>query len=159
MGGRYILLELIKNALRATVEAPAGTGVAPPSVVVEVRAVGGAARVSVRDQGRGIDPTAAASALGRLGELGGLGGPGGVDSPGGPGCLWDRLDDQVSYMPARSPLHGIGVGLALSRLHARYLGGTLTVGGAAASAGGSGGTEAVLELPLRGAREVIPLGP
>mmetsp|Transcript_26100 Transcript_26100/g.45979 ORF Transcript_26100/g.45979 Transcript_26100/m.45979 type:complete len:86 (-) Transcript_26100:15-272(-) len=34
--------------------------------------------------------------------------------------VWDRLDDAVSYQPARHPLHGIGIGLPMSMLYANY---------------------------------------
>ena len=40
---------------------------------------------------------------------------------------WDRLDDQQSYAMVSSPIRGLGVGLALSRLHLRQFGGDLTL--------------------------------
>lgn len=40
---------------------------------------------------------------------------------------WDRMDDQQTYAMVRSPIRGLGVGLALSRLHLRQFGGDLTL--------------------------------
>jgi hypothetical protein len=38
---------------------------------------------------------------------------------------WDRLQDQQTYAMTRSPLQGLGVGLSLSRIMMRHLGGDL----------------------------------
>ena len=38
---------------------------------------------------------------------------------------WDRMDDQQTYAMVSSPIRGLGVGLALSRLHMRQFGGDL----------------------------------
>lgn len=38
---------------------------------------------------------------------------------------WDRMDEQQTYAMVRSPIRGLGVGLALSRLHLRLFGGDL----------------------------------
>eukprot|EP00934_Nitzschia_sp_Nitz4_P006152 Nitzschia sp. Nitz4//scaffold311_size21207//6327//8000//NITZ4_008620-RA/size21207-processed-gene-0.53-mRNA-1//1//CDS//3329547380//6142//frame0 len=40
---------------------------------------------------------------------------------------WDRIQDQQTYAAARSPVRGLGVGLALSRLHMERFGGTLEI--------------------------------
>jgi len=189
---RYVVLELIKNALRASVEAPSSdaASVLPPPVQVWLRreSSGNFVDVIVLDGGAGVDSAVAEKALNKFGSTNwdnvsrGAGG----ESEGGVAAaaaatetapLWDRLQEQVSYMPARSPLHGIGVGLALSRLHSVYLGGSLhlqsltsdptegpaTFGGELliSPEGQRHGTAAILRLPLNagvfGAREGIPL--
>jgi hypothetical protein len=38
---------------------------------------------------------------------------------------WDRLQDQQTYAMTRSPLQGLGVGLSMSRIMMRHLGGDL----------------------------------
>ena len=88
----------------------------------------GWATVTVTNAGAVRDPAKVAAALRRFlanpphqsGYVGG--GGGGIGA-----ALWDRTSSQVSYMPQRSPLHGVGLGLGLSALHAAYLGGSLAV--------------------------------
>lgn len=41
--------------------------------------------------------------------------------------VWDRMDEQQTYSQVRSPLKGLGVGLSLSRWHMRHFGGDLTL--------------------------------
>jgi len=136
---RYIVLELLKNALRAAMENGGG------DVEVEIRCdeTKGMATAAILDRGLGVNHSVLETALNRFN-----------DETFSRERLWDRLDQQVSYMPARSPLYGIGVGLALSRLHIEYLGGRLTV-----QSREGGGTSAILELPISGshANEGIPL--
>ncbi|KAG7358502.1 hypothetical protein IV203_015091 [Nitzschia inconspicua] len=40
---------------------------------------------------------------------------------------WDRLDDQQTYAMVRSPLRGLGVGLSMSRLQMRHFGGDVVL--------------------------------
>lgn len=40
---------------------------------------------------------------------------------------WDRLDDQQTYAMVRSPMRGLGVGLAMSRLQMRQFGGDVVL--------------------------------
>lgn len=42
-------------------------------------------------------------------------------------AVWCRLDEQQSYNEVRSPLRGLGVGLSLSRWHIQHFGGDLTL--------------------------------
>ena len=95
-------------------------------------------RLTIRDHGNGMTQGDASRALRRFSGAHSDHGEIASDNR-----LWDRLDDQVSYQPARGPMFGIGVGLALSRIHAEYLGGSLEV----ASWPGEG-TLATLELPF-----------
>ena len=177
---RYVLLELLKNALRAAAEHPAADK-PPVHVLVGVHAQ--KAWVVVRNSRGGggggegggeCDHRSAdlldASLSQSLARFGGRAGAPALrpaeapannsasSPPPGAPALWDRLTEQGSYMPTRAPLHGIGVGLGLSRAHAAYLGGALTVrafdavgiGGEVGVVGDQRrpGVEAVLELPL-----------
>lgn len=54
------------------------------------------------------------------------------------------LDRNVSYQPVTSPFQGLGVGLMLSRLYVEFLGGSLTV----ESAGPGTGTSVKCRMPL-----------
>lgn len=167
---RYVLLELLKNALRAAAEHPAAEK-PPVRVLVGVHAqkawvVVRNSRERCDDQSTDLLNASLSKALARFGEreLASSGRP--VETSDDPStspptpaapALWDRLTEQGSYMPTRAPLHGIGVGLGLSRAHATYLGGALTVrafgeGAMSDSANIDNqqepGVEALFELPL-----------
>jgi hypothetical protein len=156
---RYVLLELLKNALRASAEHP-GADKPPVHVAVGASSSSRSAVAVVRNRwSAAADPTALAHALARFAAPDATPATDADNSAAAAApALWDRLTEQGSYMPTRAPLHGIGVGLGLSRAHAAYLGGALTVRAYGADAGSDAGVEAVLELPLgEGAVEHIPL--
>lgn len=123
----YCLHELLKNAARATVEAAlrrAGTRTVPPTALPPVRVRvcdapgdGGAATLVVSDEGGGVPD----GDLGRVWRFGFTTVP--ADGLGGGG---DPLAAaSAGGGDARYRLAGLGFGLPLSRLYARYFGGDL----------------------------------
>jgi signal transduction histidine kinase len=141
---RYVLVELLKNALRAVMEnshsrdQSSSVSLSPIVITIGDDEEAQLVRLTIRDHGNGMTQGDASRALRRFSGAHSDHGEIASDNR-----LWDRLDDQVSYQPARGPMFGIGVGLALSRIHAEYLGGSLEV----ASWPGEG-TLATLELPF-----------
>jgi pyruvate dehydrogenase kinase 2/3/4 len=107
-----------------------------PRLTVRVRATGAdgdgdgskrggrpsAVVVDIQDRGVGLDDGSPPS-VARMFLLGAAARPPG----GGRRRRWDRLDVQQSYAAVRSPLHGLGVGLPVSRLMMRHFGGDLAL--------------------------------
>jgi [3-methyl-2-oxobutanoate dehydrogenase (acetyl-transferring)] kinase len=132
----YCLYELLKNAVRATVEAArpaAGAGGArssssslslPPVIVRVCDAPGGSTTVRISDQGGGL-PVGKEEAVWRYGfstvPEGGLEASGGVG--GGGGASAPLLPGDAAAPHNRWRLGGLGFGLPLSRLYSRYFGG------------------------------------
>jgi pyruvate dehydrogenase kinase 2/3/4 len=146
----YIISELLKNSVRATVETHRGhaacsTEVASemPPVTVFISGDEGVCAVRVSDEGGGIP-------VDRLGHVWSylyttadpIDQPqsrGGVDSPANLDYLLKNLqfsqesepesdiedEDHDDASISRSPLAGLGCGLPLTRLYARYLGGSV----------------------------------
>ena len=145
----YILVEVLKNAIRAVMEKKIGPGIAMYEskaairVVISAGYVADSIHISVEDYGIGMTRDEVKTALHRFENS-----SNNVNDP--LPRLWDRLDDQVSYQPKRSPMCGIGVGLGLSRLYSSYLGGSLNI-----SSRPGIGTIVTLQLPRDGT-EVIP---
>jgi len=108
----YICVELLKNAMRATMDRHAGLGAEVPSVRVSIGSDGeGHLGIEVRDMGGGIPVTVQDK-------------------------VWNYSFTTVKDAEAQGDealsgshglLAGLGFGLPLSRLHARYLGGNLQV--------------------------------
>jgi pyruvate dehydrogenase kinase 2/3/4 len=185
----HALVELFKNAMNASVlqalrRMNGGTAASPgalsptqlphklhdplaevPRLTVRVRATGAggdgskkegrcrpsAVVVDIQDRGVGLDDESPPS-VARMFLLGAAARPPGRRR-------WDRLDVQQSYAAVRSPLHGLGVGLPLSRLMMRHFGGDLSLLGSRQGGdrddpgGGSSGAAGCL------ARIRIPLDP
>ena len=130
----YTLVELLKNAVTATVERHGAT--APPPIHIYIGSDELSTWIVVEDQGTGLAPDAnSASAatpsleLFRFAQT---------------RQLWDRLDEQTTYAMVRSPLKGMGVGLSLSRRMMAYFGGALSLSNSSA---GTGGARALVTLP------------
>jgi [3-methyl-2-oxobutanoate dehydrogenase (acetyl-transferring)] kinase len=139
----YILYEVLKNAMRATVERHPAARRGLPSVLVRVCAGGGSLTVRVSDQGGGIPEEIASQVWGYgfttsdLCPLGGGPGSGGSGSGGDGGSGGDVADGGGAYglqlaaaseaPRQRYKLAGLGFGLPLSRLYARYFGGELAL--------------------------------
>lgn len=109
---RYIVLELLKNAMRATVlraqqsQTPHATMGKVELVVEEASPSQGGLLVKIADQGVGMAAEAQESARQSL------------MARDEHEATWDRVDTQVSYQPARHPFFGIGVGLPMSMVYA-----------------------------------------
>ena len=104
---RYILMELVKNAVSASQKACIEISVEESTLVV-----------IVIDSGDGISPDVDLYEFGHVRHK------------------YDRLDLQTSYaMPPSDPLSGVGVGLALSKLIANKYGGDVDVRNNAAGNG------------------------
>jgi pyruvate dehydrogenase kinase 2/3/4 len=78
--------------------------------------------VDIQDRGVGLGDGSPPS-VARMFLLGAAARPTG----GGRRRRWDRLDVQQSYAAVRSPLHGLGVGLPVSRLMMRHFGGDVAL--------------------------------
>ena len=110
---QYIILELLKNSLRATVETHRFKKTMPPIQVILADGETEDVVIKVSDQGGGIKR----SHMDKIWSY-----------------LFTTADiDQEAFLdnPAdfdeRSPLAGLGVGLPISRLYARYFGGDLKI--------------------------------
>jgi len=68
--------------------------------------------IQIHDQGGGVKEDFDLESLFRFGQR---------------DTVWDRMDEQQTYSQVRSPLRGLGVGLSLSRWHMRHFGGDLTL--------------------------------
>jgi pyruvate dehydrogenase kinase 2/3/4 len=138
----HALVELFKNAMNASVlQALRGDAhklrdplVEVPRLTVRVRAENNPATkkcggdslhpsilIDIRDRGVGLRESSPLS-VSRMFILGAA-----RLSDDGNRRRWDRLDVQQSYAAVRSPLHGLGVGLPVSRLMMRHFGGDLTL--------------------------------
>jgi len=129
----YIITELLKNSCRATVEKWHGTGSPLPPIVVTLGGHERICSVRVTDRGGGVPGThrekvwsylyTTAAPVSRTVTRAG------VDAP----ADYSRLQEDPSAIAAtsstviasRSPLAGLGCGLPLSRLYARFLGGEI----------------------------------
>ena len=124
----YILLELLKNSMRATVETHGVAKMPQIRVIIADGEDNEDVVIKVSDEGGGIKrsnmnriwsylyTTADPAVLDRL-----LGTSNGSSNSGAEG------GETVSDTDAASPLAGLGYGLPLSRNYARYFGGELTI--------------------------------
>jgi signal transduction histidine kinase len=161
---KYVLLELLKNAMRAVVDKHIGRDKGNGddsdeelgnihvklSLVRRSDSLPGECNINIAviDSGDGVSAEVIQSSLHKLGNSNGSDNNSNNIDGASEGKLWSRLDDQVSYMPARSPLHGIGIGLAMSQSYAQYLGGSLNIeSGAGWGVNGGSGTTATLSFP------------
>jgi len=126
----YILFEIIKNALRATVErhqrlieeGEFNEGDDPPPVLVVVSGSEDEISIKVSDKGGGV----ASKALADIWTYGYS-----TASPVSTGSTPDREGNVGNPSPsesnARPPMHGFGFGLPLARIYAQYFGGDLQI--------------------------------
>jgi pyruvate dehydrogenase kinase 2/3/4 len=166
----HALVELCKNAMHATLQqrhaldadrsahrgAPYLPPLPPPITVRVVSAddplVGRVVKIQVEDRGVG---------LGKEEEGGGGGGSSDLvpwafligttsSTSSSSASKWDRLNVQQSYAPVRSPLNSLGVGLPVSRMMLRHLGGDVALRARRADDGecGGPGCVATITLPL-----------
>jgi len=124
---QYTLIELLKNAMVATVESnleiakkaleeefSGNDSETLPSLYIDVYndEKGENVIIQIHDQGGGIKEDFDLESLFQFGQR---------------DTVWDRMDEQQTYSQVRSPLRGLGVGLSLSRWHMRHFGGDLTL--------------------------------
>jgi signal transduction histidine kinase len=141
---RFALLEVVKNAVGATIEEYEENNRAlfaspevdlaemmsmAPICVITIHDTPDAVEVTVADQGVGMSPEEQKSAFDflhsstiKVGKL---------------------VDGQASYQPMSAPLKGLGVGLCISRTFVTHFGGQLTV----TSLGKRKGTVVSLKIP------------
>eukprot|EP00977_Amphora_coffeiformis_P020172 scaffold7995_cov173-Amphora_coffeaeformis.AAC.2 len=163
----YVLVELFKNATTATMERHGNEASlnhwnedtdrdgssALPSIQIRIIQNADWTTIFIQDEGVGLHPTP--------------NNDDGVDGNstsefttshpftlssfrfGNTDKLWDRLDEQTTYAMVRSPLRGMGVGLALSACMMQHFGGTLRLESPTLTDkdGNAFGTRAVLQLP------------
>lgn len=119
---QYALVELLKNSLAITMERDRRLDAWSPyyPVLIEISETNTHVQIQLHDQGGGLH----------------MASDGPHDNAGPHDTLfdfatrqdkWDRMDDQQTYATVSSPIRGLGVGLALSRLHLTRFGGDLTL--------------------------------
>ena len=127
----YIFMELLKNAMRATVEYGQKTGRTElPDLIISIAQGDQDVTIRIRDEGGGIAPSGALISISQLLDL---------------HKVWeyswtsvDKLDDDndtVFSTQARlslqqstgGPMAGLGFGLPMSRIYAKYFGGSLEI--------------------------------
>ena len=143
---RLIVFELVKNSLRAVCERHGDdiTGMPPVRIIVSASPENDDIVIKVADEGGGI-PRRGVSRMfsyfyttwsqGRGGEKGERGGP----------TVLDEVMEGGGDFSTSTPMAGLGYGLPLSRLYARYFGGDLNI----VSMEGYG-TDAFIHLPRVG---------
>ncbi|KAI8342385.1 P-loop containing nucleoside triphosphate hydrolase protein [Chlamydoabsidia padenii] len=127
----YILMELMKNAHRATIEHYRDVGSfdqSPPPIQVTISQCKEEIGIRIRDQGNGIHE----QDLSKVFEYSYTT----VKSPGGSpddhdddsgGSIFSGMALMAMQSGVGGPLAGLGYGLPLARLYARYFGGSLTM--------------------------------
>ncbi|XP_076434574.1 branched-chain alpha-ketoacid dehydrogenase kinase-like [Babylonia areolata] len=116
----YILTELLKNALRATVETHADVG-PMPEVVVTLASNDNDFVIRISDRGGGVPQKLAR----RVFEYNfTTSGSASHDQSGG---IFDSFMHSDHSTPTAGKMHGYGFGLPSSRAYANYLGGSLTL--------------------------------
>jgi pyruvate dehydrogenase kinase 2/3/4 len=135
----HALVELCKNAMHATVqrqvlEADSRSGVAaavlpPPPPPITIRVVSGddptlgqVVMIHVEDRGVGLGKDGLSSVVPWAFQIGTS-----SSSSSSSSSKWDRLNVQQSYAPVRSPLNSLGVGLPVSRMMMRHVGGDVAL--------------------------------
>jgi len=112
----YILLELLKNSMRATVEYHSVDGEMPPiKVVIADGEENEDVVIKVSDEGGGIRR----SNMGRLWSY--------LFTTADPEVQRGVVEEATNDFDTASPLAGLGYGLPISRSYARYFGGDLSV--------------------------------
>ena len=112
----YILLELLKNSMRATVEYHSVDGTMPPiKVVIADGEENEDVVIKVSDEGGGIRR----SNMGRLWSY--------LFTTADPEVQRGVVEEATNDFDTASPLAGLGYGLPISRSYARYFGGDLSV--------------------------------
>ncbi len=132
----YMLFELLKNAMRATMERPKQGGgsrggdvgfqrrqaTSPmPPVVVQICKGGRAVTLKISDQGGGIPE----AVLGKIWDYGFTTAGAAAASDWGLGDGTQAMASIAETANTQSRMAGLGFGLPLSKLHARYFGGDL----------------------------------
>lgn len=114
---QYTLVEMLKNSLAATMERNRRPDMSSPfyPILIDVSETKTHIQIQLHDQGGGLLFNGRNISQEDLFEFATR------------GSKWDRMDDQQTYAMVRSPIRGLGVGLALSRLHLLQFGGDLTV--------------------------------
>jgi signal transduction histidine kinase len=131
----HALVELCKNAMHATVQRRvheaesrrgAAAAVAPPplsSITIRVASaddptIGQVVMIHVEDRGVGLGKDGLSSVVPWAFQIG---------TSSSSSSKWDRLNVQQSYAPVRSPLNSLGVGLPVSRMMMRHVGGDVAL--------------------------------
>lgn len=142
----HALVELLKNAMKSSVEQAKITGLAFPTPIhIEAKTDGPDIIIDIVDEGTGLPDSA--DEVERLFGIGHT-----TESK-----RWDRLDEQQSYAAVRSPLSSMGVGLPVSRLMMQHFGGNvellpyqqpLLISGTVEESGAGSGCTARIRIPL-----------
>ncbi|CAO3622759.1 unnamed protein product [Cunninghamella blakesleeana] len=125
----YILTELLKNSHRATVEHAKNRGLLdPPPIEVTISHGKEEIGIRIRDQGNGINE----EDLGRVFEYSytTVNKPGEDEShhdDGDASSIFDGMAEMAMQSGVGGPLAGLGYGLPLARMYARYFGGSLSL--------------------------------
>ena len=138
----YILVELLKNATTATVQRhdqASNTNNLPPIVLSAWldKKDQSYVWIAIDDEGVGINQEMGKSCKADSAIIKEFG-------FAQTNKIWDRLEEQTTYAMVRSPLQGLGVGLSLSSVMARYFGGTLIL---QSRPDGIPGTRALVGIP------------
>ena len=102
----YVLVELLKNAMTATIENQGS------NIQITFGQNDKFVFIFIDDQGAGLNCDNGNRDIFAFAQT---------------EKLWDRLDDQTTYAMVRSPLKGLGVGLSQSRMIVQHFGGNLTL--------------------------------
>jgi hypothetical protein len=160
----HALVELCKNAMHATVQRQvheaesrreAGAAALPPPLPpITIRVVfaddptmGQVVMIHVEDRGVGLGKDGLSSVVPWAFQIG----TSSASSASSSSSKWDRLNVQQSYAPVRSPLNSLGVGLPVSRMMMRHVGGDVALRPRTDDAGGLNSTPgcvATITLPL-----------
>jgi signal transduction histidine kinase len=158
----HALVELCKNAMHASVqqqvlEADSRSGAVaadlpPPLPPITIRVVpaddptmGQVVMIHVEDRGVGLGKDALSAVVPWAFQIGTS------SSSSASSSKWDRLNVQQSYAPVRSPLNSLGVGLPVSRMMMRHVGGDVALRPRTDDAGdrhAGPGCVATITLPL-----------
>ncbi|CAO3612279.1 unnamed protein product [Cunninghamella echinulata] len=123
----YILTELLKNSHRATIEHAKHQGLLdPPPIEVTISHGKEEIGIRIRDQGNGINE----QDLGKVFEYSytTVTKPGdGNDDDDDSSSIFEGMAEMAMQSGVGGPLAGLGYGLPLARMYARYFGGSLTL--------------------------------
>ena len=165
---RYVLLEVLKNAVHSTVmhhskhsetetegEKETGADMEPVDVVISEEKPGGDVLLTVRDRGGGLDTTGDSNLIENLQRSflhsKNICSPSDGDSQGSVSLAEELMYNRhVTYQPQSPLLAGLGVGLYLTTLYATHFGGALTLLNESVDTAGCGrcrGVTVVYRLP------------
>lgn len=108
---QHSLVELLKNAMAATVQQHGASLPELPAIEIHLQTTNQMTTIEIVDSGTGIRDEQKAFRIGHTSQR----------------KHWDRLDEQQSYAAVRSPLSSLGVGLSVARHQSEHFGGSLSL--------------------------------